>query len=675
MSCFPDLKWPWCNPDDSDGIFECSKTLDPNVDCCLSEKTPYNLVSNCPDGWVSHAGEWCTGDWNATERNEYRHKCHRIDTLQDSAKMWRSPMTPWPEQCNPQAQAPSLALGGYHKLTSASAFSVFIGITRGLRAQQLLSYIPNVSTAGAGTLFWGTFSFAPQTLNPLGLPIDSHLNINNNNINFLPGAEIGSNFPGCYHSLCTTTPLEYLNELNFDSFFFTNPDEYQNAQFERKEFNNQFIGNGVVESPGGHSYLQYLNEYLSDPTRPPNYAHAYALGRQFLWRYNLDQPHTIMALNYTQASDIMAGNQHSYYAVTPFANSPFWIANSQDAMTGTPFDVTPMYAGNDSLKVTTFALGAPPPLPPLPAAAAACADSSVKFKPGSSSFEPFGPSQALVTALSPPTGFTSSIWDSQGAQVPVRLETPYDTTGITRLVQRGVKSIVCVYACESNNVISPEQTGIWRSVETTISMPGLAQRVLDAMASSSTSSVRVKSDVLDVFIILVKPSTISAEFVSRMPEDVQAYIRASAPTFPCIQETESLMLERPMVNLLAEYGQFLFQHQNIQSDITDMFTPFTSVCAHAPAKGCFPQLSWPHCGPSAPLIPACSEVVPRDMFNNLVSDDLSVSCCLSSPTNQHGAQTCPEGWTADPNTEYCTSKAFDIGHPSQRMLKCHRICP
>jgi hypothetical protein len=77
MSCFKNLEWPWCNPDEARNIYECSDSLDPSVNCCLSTQTPDETVNNCLPGWES-TGEWCTSNWNAFEEDEYRHKCKRI---------------------------------------------------------------------------------------------------------------------------------------------------------------------------------------------------------------------------------------------------------------------------------------------------------------------------------------------------------------------------------------------------------------------------------------------------------------------------------------------------------------------------------------------------------------------------------------------------------------------
>jgi hypothetical protein len=83
MSCFPDLTWPSCNPDDDEGIYQCSETFDqdhPSVDCCLSVQTQDETKSNCPAGWVSHPklDEWCTDSIGIINPSEYRHKCSRV---------------------------------------------------------------------------------------------------------------------------------------------------------------------------------------------------------------------------------------------------------------------------------------------------------------------------------------------------------------------------------------------------------------------------------------------------------------------------------------------------------------------------------------------------------------------------------------------------------------------
>ncbi len=79
MSCFPNLRWPSCNPDAAQNIFECSNSIAASETCCLSAQTQNKDISNCPTGWVSHPdqGEWCTSDWNALGLDEYRHKCKR----------------------------------------------------------------------------------------------------------------------------------------------------------------------------------------------------------------------------------------------------------------------------------------------------------------------------------------------------------------------------------------------------------------------------------------------------------------------------------------------------------------------------------------------------------------------------------------------------------------------
>lgn len=81
MSCFTDLKWPYCQADDARGIHECSEAVhDRTINCCLSDQTPDKLHSNCPMGWRSNPAnaEWCTDDWNAFGAEKYRHKCERI---------------------------------------------------------------------------------------------------------------------------------------------------------------------------------------------------------------------------------------------------------------------------------------------------------------------------------------------------------------------------------------------------------------------------------------------------------------------------------------------------------------------------------------------------------------------------------------------------------------------
>ncbi len=79
MSCFTTPKWPYCHPDESDDIYGCSS---PNLGaaqaCCLSDQTQSEDVDNCPPGWKSNPGEWCTSNWNAFAANEYRHKCERV---------------------------------------------------------------------------------------------------------------------------------------------------------------------------------------------------------------------------------------------------------------------------------------------------------------------------------------------------------------------------------------------------------------------------------------------------------------------------------------------------------------------------------------------------------------------------------------------------------------------
>jgi hypothetical protein len=82
MSCFPTLTWPFCNPDESDDIYGCSSpNLAASEDCCLSDQTRHNDISNCPPGWESNPGEgeWCTDDWNASDPHEFRHKCRRVE--------------------------------------------------------------------------------------------------------------------------------------------------------------------------------------------------------------------------------------------------------------------------------------------------------------------------------------------------------------------------------------------------------------------------------------------------------------------------------------------------------------------------------------------------------------------------------------------------------------------
>jgi hypothetical protein len=91
MSCFDSLKWPYCHPDESEGVYECSDYVnaDSSLNCCLSTPTMNKDITNCPLGWASNPAqdEWCTDNYDVIEDNVYRHKCHRVlacdNTLQD----------------------------------------------------------------------------------------------------------------------------------------------------------------------------------------------------------------------------------------------------------------------------------------------------------------------------------------------------------------------------------------------------------------------------------------------------------------------------------------------------------------------------------------------------------------------------------------------------------------
>jgi hypothetical protein len=80
MSCFPDLTWPSCNPDESKGIYECSDARAAQENCCLSAQTTDKIRSNCPAGYKSNPAndEWCTDSQGIIHDSVYRHKCERI---------------------------------------------------------------------------------------------------------------------------------------------------------------------------------------------------------------------------------------------------------------------------------------------------------------------------------------------------------------------------------------------------------------------------------------------------------------------------------------------------------------------------------------------------------------------------------------------------------------------
>jgi hypothetical protein len=662
-SCFPDLSWPSCNSDASKGIYDCAD-VPADLSCCLSGQTENKDASNCPAGWVSdprNEQEWCTDDWNAFSPNLYRHKCQRLGTLDDSASLWSG--SNWPEACvqsqrlNLLSEQPSLALGSY-PFMNAAAYSAFIGIARGLRKQELISKLQHVSTSGAGTLFWGTFSFAPQDTNPLGasfLDIKDLLQpLNTVTEWFNPFAEPGETHPGCLASnnyVCTKTGLEFLNEHNFFNFY--------NAE-EVSIYNNQFLGNAVVVSPRGESYREYLKDSKSVP---------YALGKQFLSRYGLDN--SIMALDQAHAAQLDAHNKNAYSIATPFPQGPFWIANTSRTTRTTPdndFYVTPLYAGDKSTKVGTFALGAPS-AKSVSSTDDACAPSRGTFNPPPY-FEPFGLSSALATSFS---SSDTSIWNSAGAAQAFTVgnneadprRNPFDYTGILSLLDRGVKTIVSVFSENAD----PEKEGkyVWQEVN------GKVNGILPAIQESIVNRkpfARVKNNGVDLLVLLLEPSQVSDDFISSMPADVQEYLRDT--NFPAIAVDDTLTLERPMVNLLAEYGQFLIGHSLIQEQVSQMFP---AVCAQEPAGGCYPDLSWPSCGPDGASIRACTEVTRQDSFGHIISDDLSAACCLSPQSVIRSSMNCPPGWTADVNTEYCTSALFTSPvTESGRMLKCHRKC-
>jgi hypothetical protein len=70
--CFSSMTWPFCDPDESDGVFECSNAITgvESIACCLSERD-----QPCPDGW-SPTGH-CTSNYNTFEPDVIRFKCTR----------------------------------------------------------------------------------------------------------------------------------------------------------------------------------------------------------------------------------------------------------------------------------------------------------------------------------------------------------------------------------------------------------------------------------------------------------------------------------------------------------------------------------------------------------------------------------------------------------------------
>ncbi len=70
--CFSDTTWPLCEPDESDGVFECSDAVTANesIACCLSQSD-----QPCPGGWSST--DYCTSNYNAFHPDEIRFKCTR----------------------------------------------------------------------------------------------------------------------------------------------------------------------------------------------------------------------------------------------------------------------------------------------------------------------------------------------------------------------------------------------------------------------------------------------------------------------------------------------------------------------------------------------------------------------------------------------------------------------
>ena len=101
---------------------------------------------------------------------------------------------------------------------------------------------------------------------------------------------------------------------------------------------------------------------------------------------------------------------------------------------------------------------------------------------------------------------------------------------------------------------------------------------------------------------------------------------------------------------------------------------FTRVCPQPPHGGCYSNLSWPSCDPNGESVLACADVAPRDVYDNLISDDVTQPCCLTGETVQDFHDTiCPTGWTTTPD-EYCTSQAVDILYGPHYRYKCHRTC-
>jgi hypothetical protein len=78
QGCFAHMTWPYCEPDEGKGVFECSPevTANKNIACCLTQSGDINVM--CPDGWdMVGAGDWCTSVEHLTGPNEIRKKCTR----------------------------------------------------------------------------------------------------------------------------------------------------------------------------------------------------------------------------------------------------------------------------------------------------------------------------------------------------------------------------------------------------------------------------------------------------------------------------------------------------------------------------------------------------------------------------------------------------------------------
>lgn len=88
-----------------------------------------------------------------------------------------------------------------------------------------------------------------------------------------------------------------------------------------------------------------------------------------------------------------------------------------------------------------------------------------------------------------------------------------------------------------------------------------------------------------------------------------------------------------------------------------------SPVRNTPEGGCFPDLEWPYCDPSAEF-PECSAGVTAS----------SIPCCLGAPTQDKAVSNCPADWESNPqnDTEWCITN-FNVLESNYYRHKCTRV--